>query len=182
MGSKTKWVFIGCGGIIVVLVLCCVVLGIFGYLYKDQLVEKFASIGKDAMKKALLENLPEGVDKQRAESIADRGFDLFIQKAQEGTIDQVKTQKINADMQAAMQDGNVTPEEFDALADQIYETFFPDAVNKDALENLKSAYRKGKADGSFTPEEINEILTHIEKLLPAEAVGEATGEVPAEAE
>ena len=158
-----KGLFIGCTIAVVLLVSCC----ILSVVLTPYLGKKFIEEGVPwMMKKAIAEDLPEGVDQDRVNKLIDSGWDQIMQQGYGNQIDQIELDELlNQDIPDTMEDDVLTPDEFDFLIDRFNEVLFESSKDPDAIESLKESYRNGKADEELTPEEINDILEKMEEVL-----------------
>ena len=168
MEPKTKkGLMIGCGIGSVLVLLCCVLSIVLPAMFGEKLVKEGVPW---MVKQAVLPDLPEGVDKERVSRLIDTTWEQVFPRFANNEINQREFEDfMNRDFTAAMQDEEVTPDEFDDLVDRFNEVVFLSEKDPARLKKLKDFYRAAKKDDVFSKEEINELLGLLENALASSA-------------
>jgi len=161
-GTK-KGILIGCAVATGLLVFCCILMMILGpMLAKKAVMEGVPFL----IKSAVMEDLPEGVDKERVAQLIDTAWQQVLNQGFSDQIDQQEMNRLmNQDLQEALADEEIDADEFAFLVDRFNEVFFSSTKNPELLDQVKESYQKGKEDGEFTAEEINDLLGRMEQAL-----------------
>lgn len=175
--NKRKWIFIGCGAVGVLFLLCCILMIVFFTVYSERITEKILDLTGNWAEEALLENLPEGVNEKEARNLVRTIWDDMMNKMiTEKVSPNEASQFINNDLRQALADKNITPDEFDLLVDRFHEVFYDSAKDEDQLDELKQHYRQSKQNGQMSAEEINEMMFRINEILAPSEINSSTKE------
>jgi len=167
MEPKTKKVlFIACGTLVALAILSCVGITVFFAVYGEKIVEGGLNLLAGTIEKAIVSDLPEGVDEEEVRQLfraawGDVVSGLMNQEIDQGQFDEL----MNQDFQDAMEDEEVTPDEFDYLVDRFNKVIYKSLKDPEKIEQLKQVYRKAKDDAEFDQDEVNELLRVMNDVL-----------------
>lgn len=160
-GTK-KGILIGCGCLVFLVLASCVVLIVLFSFYGKELMMWTGTFVQDQM----VEGLPEGTDKEKARQLVQRAWEQFMTRQMEGELNQNSVNEfMNSEFNPAIQDGELSSEEFSNLLTSANDVFFKSSWEEETLQQIESIYSDAMEDGQVTSEEVNEMLPLIEEAL-----------------
>jgi hypothetical protein len=157
MEPKTKkGLLIGCGIAAVLLLCCCILSIVLGKMYGGKGIRKMVSY-------SMSQALPQGTDQQKIDRLVELIWDDIT--SQHTPADEAAVQDFQNNLNAAMADQELSPEEFDQLLDDLNSMIYDSNLDSQQMEQIKASYQSALEDEEFSGGEANQVLSELIQLL-----------------